>query len=148
MGEDRLMLVYRIGMHDPSLNLQAAQKLELPAAGDEHIGIVEFSPCYGMRFGQPFPAYPYAHRLRPAGLLPDVAHRVEGSRWLEELCGLCLQYAATDLGKLARAQHFALCFHDEVLECVAHKYQLWHTCSNISAAAVWAVQWLEQLDED
>jgi hypothetical protein len=99
---------------------------ERPAA----LGLIEFSGVHSIKFGGPNDEAIKGHPLYGRGLSNYRAFRVENSRWIDQEEQINSVHHAHRGGWHERLGHYVLCFHDEMLECLAES---WHSESIISS---------------
>lgn len=145
-AEGNLYLVYRVsGEVGESARPQSVRV----GAGNEVFVATRFAQCLLSTFGQPFPDALVAHRLKDKGLTSNTAHVVLESTWKREWLTGAGKVFQSDLELLSRANHYALTFHDEILECIATNLEHTVLCGNEREACQWAVDRLwEQIQAD
>jgi hypothetical protein len=91
-----------------------------PADADPSLLVViEMRGCSEIRFGAPGDEAMSGHRLHGKGLDGYQAHEVFNSRWIEETIKVNSVHPYHSDAPFRRLHHYALLFHDEMLEALA-----------------------------
>lgn len=91
-----------------------------PSGGrPEPLGLIEFDGVYDVRFGGLNDEALDGHPLSGRGLSAYEAHTVVDSEWIAESERRNSVHSAHRGGWADRLTHYILCFHDQLLECLA-----------------------------
>ena len=95
-------------------------KVVSPAGADPSLFVViEMRGCSQIRFGGPSDEAMSGHPLYGKGLDGYQAHEVFNSRWMEEAIKVNSVHPRHSDAPFRRLHHYALLFHDEMLEALA-----------------------------
>jgi hypothetical protein len=89
---------------------------------DEHpspVVVIEMRGCAEIRFGGPNDEAVQGHPLHGKGLAGYRAHEVRNSAWIEEAIKVNSVHPRHSDGPFRQLHHYALLFHDEMLEALA-----------------------------
>ncbi|MBI1306932.1 MAG: hypothetical protein GC181_10040 [Bacteroidetes bacterium] len=117
----RVYLIYRINEYDPDWDGTYVNMVDNTSTTSYPLALVEFAG-HTFRFGiandEVFSGLP----LWSKGLSGYAAHIIENSTWITELKNIHRVHPYYEEDRWKDRKHFALLFHDEILEVIATDY--------------------------
>jgi hypothetical protein len=117
-----LVLFYR-AVPDPRWDGTSVQVVEPGSPEPAALGLIEFTNVHSVKFGGPNDEAIEGHALYGRGLTPYSAHEVVRSQWITEEERINSVHPMHRGGWHDRLHHYVLCFHDDMMECLAEGWR-------------------------
>ena len=126
----RVLVLFYLSVPSPGWDGTSVEVVDPTNERPAALGLIEFTGVHSIKFGGPNDEAIEGHPLHGRGLSAYRAHRIANSRWIAQEEHINSVHYLHRGGWHEWLSHYVLCFHDEMLECLANR---WHTESLTSS---------------
>ena len=119
----RVLALFYLSVPSPGWDGTSVEVVDPTSERPAGLGLIEFTDVLSVKFGGPNDEAIEGHPLYGRGLSAYRAHRIENSRWIAQEEQINSVHYLHRGGWHQWLHHYVLCFHDEMLECLAES---WH----------------------
>jgi hypothetical protein len=117
------LVVFYQAVPDPGWDGTSVQIVEPGSAAPAALGLIEFTNVHSVEFGGPNDEAIEGHPLYGRGLTAYSAHEVVRSQWIEQEERINSVHRLHRGGWHEWLNHYVLCFHDDMMECLAEGWR-------------------------
>jgi hypothetical protein len=119
----RAVVLFYLAVPNDGWDGTSVEVVEPASAQPAALGLIEFTHVHSVKFGGPNDEAIEGHPLSGRGLSAYRAHQVFRSRWITEEERINSVHNMHRGGWHERLNHYVLCFHDDMVECLAEGWR-------------------------